>query len=223
MIPIRDTSPTKTTPAITYTLITINIIVFIYSMLLPVPKLEIFIQTYSIIPSQIAQGTNLYTIFTSLFLHGSLGHLISNMLFLNIFGDNLEDHLGHLKYLIFYFICGLGGAALQLVFTLDSTIPNLGASGAIAGLMGAYLVLFPYHKIDTLFIWGFYVQRARVPAAGMLIYWIFAQFLGGLGQLVSAGMGGIAYLAHIGGFLTGFSLIKIFGKTKEKAALKRIS
>ncbi len=223
MIPIRDTSPTKSTPVATYGLIAANIIIFVYSMLLPDPELKEFIQTYSIIPRQIGQGMALFSIFTSMFLHGSLGHLISNMLFLNIFGDNLEDHLGHIKYLLFYFVSGLGGALLQLAFSLNSTIPNLGASGAIAGLMGAYLVLFPYHKIETLFIWGFFVQVIKVPAALMLIYWILAQFLGGLGQLAIAGGGGIAYLAHVGGFFTGFVLIKLFeSRQKQKLTLAAV-
>lgn len=220
MIPIRDTSPTKSTPIVTYSLIAANILIFSYSMLLPEPELRQFIQTYAIIPRQIGQGMALSSIFTSMFLHGSLGHLISNMLFLNIFGDNLEDHLGHIKYLLFYLISGLGGALLQLVFNLNSTVPNLGASGAIAGLMGAYLVLFPYHEIETLFFWGFFVRMVKVPAAVMLIYWILAQFLSGLGQLGLTGAeGGIAYLAHVGGFLTGYLLIQLFGSKQNQNTL----
>jgi membrane associated rhomboid family serine protease len=222
MIPIRDLSRTHTTPIVTYTLIILNAVIFIYSMLLPIPELEAFMQTYSIIPHQITQGEALHSLLTSMFLHGSLGHLISNMLFLNIFGDNLEDHLGHVNYLLFYLVSGIGGSVLQIFFNPASTIPNLGASGAIAGLMGAYLVLFPYHRIEILFSFGFYLRRAAVPAFSMLIYWIFAQFLGGLGQLAIADAGGVAYLAHIGGFLTGWLLIKFFNKQKHQPDLIRV-
>jgi membrane associated rhomboid family serine protease len=221
MIPIRDLSRTRTTPIITYTLIFLNTVIFIYSMLLPIPELEAFIQTYSLIPQQIIQGENLHSLLTSMFLHGSLGHLISNMLFLNIFGDNLEDHLGHIKYLLFYLMSGVGGSLLQIFFSPGSTIPNLGASGAIAGLMGAYLVLFPYHRIEVLFSFGLYYRQAAVPAFTMLIYWIFAQFLGGLGQLAVADAGGVAYLAHIGGFAAGWLLIKFFNKSKAQSDLIR--
>jgi membrane associated rhomboid family serine protease len=222
MIPIRDLNRTRTTPIVTHTLIILNVVIFIYSMLLPLPELEAFIQTYSIIPQQITQGEALHSLLTSMFLHGSLGHLISNMLFLNIFGDNLEDHLGHVRYLLFYLVSGVGGSVLQILFTFNSTIPNLGASGAIAGLMGAYLILFPHHQIEILFSFGFYLQRAAVPAFSMLIYWIFAQFLGGLGQLAVADAGGVAYLAHIGGFATGWLLIRFFNKQQRRSGLIRI-
>lgn len=212
MIPLRDHSRTKTTPFFTYLLIGLNTAVFIYTISLGQFELENFIRTYSLIPAQIIQGNNLYSLFSSMFLHGSLGHLISNMLFLRIFGDNLEDHLGHFKYLIFYFMCGLGASFLQILLKSGSTIPNLGASGAIAGLMGSYLVLFPYHEIEVLFVFGFLFRKATVPAMSMLVYWIVFQFLSGFGQLAVSSAGGVAYFAHIGGFFTGFGITKLINQ-----------
>lgn len=168
--------------------------------------LESFVLTYSLIPAEIARGIDLYTLFTSMFLHGGIGHIFSNMIFLHVFGDNLEDRLGHLGYLMFYLVCGLGASLLQIAANPASDVPNLGASGAIAGLLGGYLVLFPRHKIDVLVPLGYILRTVTVPASFMLIYWIAFQFLQGLGSL-GIGGGGIAYFAHIGGFLTGALIV----------------
>ncbi len=219
MIPLRDHNQTNTPPTITHLLILVNSLIFILSMSLPEFRLETFIYNYAIIPNQVIQGRQLYTLFTSMFLHGSLGHLIGNMLFLNIFGDNLEDKLGHLKYLLFYLVCGLGASALQILLTPNVTIPNLGASGAIAGLMGGYLTLFPNNKVDVLFAFGFLIKTATVPAYTMVFYWIIAQFLGSIGQLAVAGAGGVAYLAHIGGFFTGLGIISLLKPALQKRQL----
>lgn len=214
MIPIRDHNPSGSQPIINYLLITINIAVFIYMLSLSMASQEMFIFRFSLIPELILQGKNLDTLLTSMFLHGGFGHILSNMLFLNIFGDNLEDRIGHLKYLVYYLICGLGATALQLIFNPFSSIPNLGASGAIAGIMGGYLLLFPQHKIDILFSFGWYLNQTSVPAYFMLFYWFIAQLFSGFGSLAVAGqsMGGIAYFAHIGGFVTGYLLLAPFKK-----------
>lgn len=218
MIPIRDHNPSGRVPIINYLLIGINILVFGYMFLLPENLLMNFINQWAIIPTSIVQGKNLVTLFTSMFMHGSLGHIIGNMLFLNIFGDNLEDQLGHLKYLIYYLICGLGASALQIFISSVSSIPNLGASGAIAGIMGGYLVLFPREKIDILFSFGWSLRQATVPAYFMLFYWFLAQIFSGVGSLafMDQAMGGIAFFAHVGGFLTGYLLVLPFKRKLRK-------
>ncbi len=218
MIPIRDHNPSGRVPVFTYLLLAVNVGVAIYMLGLSPTALENFIFQYAIIPADIISGQNLTSLFTSMFLHGGLGHLISNMLFLHIFGDNLEDVLGHFKYLVFYFICGLGAAALQIFISPGSEVPMLGASGAIAGVMGGYLVLFPRHKIDILFSFGLFIRRTTVPAYFMLFYWFAFQFLIGATSLaaMTGDMGGVAYFAHVGGFATGWLLVKLLSKDKNK-------
>ncbi len=210
MIPIRDHNPSGRFPVITYLLISLNVLVAFYMLGLSPAGLEEFIYQYSIIPAEIISGQNLVSIFTSMFLHGGFGHLLSNMLFLHIFGDNLEDILGHFKFLIFYFFCGLAGAVLQIIFMSNSQVPMLGASGAISGVMGGYLVLFPKRKIDVLFIFGFFIRKITLPAYFMLFYWFAYQFLFGLTSLatMSSNMGGVAFFAHVGGFAAGWLLTK---------------
>lgn len=200
MIPIRDHNPSGRFPFVTYALIAINVAIFGYMFLLSPEALEDFIRSYALVPDDIVRGFNLGTLFTAMFLHAGLAHLVGNMLFLNIFGDNLEDRFGHFKFLLFYLGAGLVGSLLQIAMDPSSTIPNLGASGAIAGAMGGYLVLYPTHRIDVL--WGFYGSSA-VPARMMLVYWIIFQFFGGVGSLGVDG-GGVAYFAHIGGFAFGY-------------------
>jgi membrane associated rhomboid family serine protease len=151
---------------------------------------------------------------TSQFLHASFGHIIGNMLFLHVFGDNLEDFLGHFKFLLFYLFCGVVAGLAQTAIDPTSPIPIVGASGAIAGLMGAYLVLFPHSKIDVLIPFGLYASNATVSAPFMLLYWIGAQFFYGMGSLGTFG-GGVAYFAHIGGFIGGFLVAKILKKPVE--------
>ncbi len=206
MLPLGDTRKPSITPFVTRALIAINVIIFLFMFPMSFPQLEEFIFKYALIPSEIIRGQNLHTLFTSMFMHGGIGHIFSNMLFLHVFGDNLEAKFGHLKYLLFYLVCGIGASALQIFIDPGSMIPNLGASGAIAGLMGGYLVLFPHHQIDVLIPFGWMMSRARVPAYTMLIYWIGFQLLLGFGSLASPITGGIAYFAHIGGFLSGVIL-----------------
>lgn len=214
MIPIKDHNPSGKFPFFTYFLLSLNIIVFIYIFLMPEEMLSVFLQKYALIPVLIIQGKNWHAFFTSLFLHGSFGHIIGNMLFLNIFGDNLEDKLGKLRYLIFYFLCGILASLSQIIIYPSSQIPNIGASGAIAGLMGGYLVLFPHHKIDILYSFGFGLRKTTVPAFFILFYWLLAQIFSGLGSLSYAAYdsGGVAFFAHIGGFLAGYFLVKILKK-----------
>ncbi len=216
MIPLRDHNPSGRMPIITYLLIGLNVLVFLYTLTLPEDLLMKFIDQYAIIPALVSQGQNLFSLISSMFLHGGFGHIIGNMLFLNIFGDNLEDKLGHIKYLLYYLICGLGASALQIIISPNSTIPNLGASGAIAGIMGGYLVLFPRQRIDILFSLGWSLRRTTVPAYFMLFYWFIAQLFSGAGSLVYSDetMGGVAYFAHVGGFITGWLLIKLLPKKR---------
>ena len=216
MIPIRDRNPSGKFPFVTYLLIGINILVFLYMFFLPERLCEEFIYHYALIPALLIKGQNLFSLFASMFLHGSLGHIFGNMIFLNIFGDNLEGKLGRLKYLIFYLFCGLGASALQIFSDPNSQIPMLGASGAIAGIMGGYLIFFPNHRIDILFSFGWFIRTATVPAYTMLIYWIFVQFLYGFGSLRIPQLGGVAYFAHVGGFFAGLLMVLFFRRRKKR-------
>lgn len=210
MIPLKDHNPSKGFPIVTYLLLASNILIFIFMQSMSLPSQEEFIYTYSLIPKEIVNGIDLYTLFSSMFLHGSIGHVVGNMLFLNIFGDNLESTLGHLRYLLFYLIAGISASFVQIITDPTSQIPNLGASGAIAGLMGGYLLLYPRHRIDILLPVGLVYRTATVPAYTMLFYWIIAQIFSGVGQLAVENMGGVAYFAHIGGFVSGLILIGFF-------------
>ncbi|MGI5827635.1 MAG: rhomboid family intramembrane serine protease [Patescibacteria group bacterium] len=202
MIPIRDQNRSNITPFMTYFLLAANVGIFLFLLTLSRSELTQFIETYAFFPASILRGENYYSVITSMFIHGGILHIFSNMLFLNIFGDNLEAWLGHFKYLLFYLLSGIGGSVLQIVTNPTSSIPNIGASGAIAGLMGGYLILFPNNRIDLLIPFGLILGTIRVPAFTILFYWFVLQFIFGLGSLSSLG-GGIAYFAHIGGFLTG--------------------
>lgn len=210
MIPIRDHTPSGKRPYITYGLLAINLGVFLYMLFLGQRGLDAFIQQYALVPADVVAGRNLLTLLTAMFLHGGFAHIIGNMLFLNIFGDNMEERFGRFRFLLFYLLAGLAGSGLQVAIAPHSTIPNLGASGAIAGVMGGYLVLFPRERIDVLWTFGF-IGTSTVPASAMLGYWILFQFFGGLGSLGISG-GGIAYFAHIGGFVFGYFVTKLFFK-----------
>jgi len=221
MIPIRDHNPSGKFPFITYFLIGLNVIVFLLMFFLSDPAFEDFIFRFSLIPVQVARGNNLFTFFTSIFLHGGIAHLISNMLFLNIFGDNLEDYFGHVRFLLFYFAAGIVASLAQFLVAINSTVPMVGASGAIAGVMGGYLVLFPRHRIDVLFSFGFTFRKASVPSYAMLFYWIVFQLLSGFGSLayMSQVTGGVAYFAHIGGFFFGWLVTRLTNKRPLKSVI----
>jgi membrane associated rhomboid family serine protease len=201
MIPVRDHSRPRVFPFITWLILAVNTFMFFYMFTLPRIELLQFVEEYSMIPAEIVRGENLHTLFTSMFLHASIGHIFSNMIFLHVFGDNLEERFGHLGYLVFYLFCGLAASALQIAVNPLVSIPNLGASGAIAGLLGGYMVLYPRNRIDVLIPLGVILKLITVPAYVMLFFWIAYQFLLGLGTLGIGG--GVAYFAHIGGFLAG--------------------
>src|SRR5450759_851847 len=206
MFPLRDTQPSYSKPVVTVLLIVVNILVFLFEVSLDPYSTNEFIATYGLVPDQFS----LQSVLTSMFLHGGWMHLLGNMWFLWIFGDNVEDILGSAKYLLFYLLCGVAAAMAQYLANPDSRVPMVGASGAIAGVMGAYLVKFPHSRIHTLLFIFFFFTTLDVPAWLWLIFWFFLNFYSGVGSIgyshASEG-GGIAFVAHVGGFLTGIALI----------------
>jgi membrane associated rhomboid family serine protease len=224
MIPLRDTAPRYTAPLVTVALIVANVFVFLYQLTLDPYSLGYFLHQYGVVPLRFAQWVvgsapaeaALVPLFTSMFLHGGFLHLIGNMWFLWIFGDNVEDQLGHFRYLLFYVGCGLVAAFSQMFLTINSRIPSIGASGAIAGVMGAYLVLFPGARVLTL-IPFFLIFTVHVPAWVMLFYWIGVQVLSGLASsgAGAAATGGTAWWAHVGGFVCGIALVKMMGRRQQ--------
>ena len=221
MIPLRDKNPTQRFPFMTILLIAMNILIFMYELTLG-PNLEIFTAQYGIIPLQISnvlqEGTVnllvLLTLVSSLFLHGGWLHLGGNMLYLWVFGDNVEDKLGHFRFLFFYIICGIAASALHIYLDPQSSVPTIGASGAISGVLGAYLLLFPKAKVVTLIPIFIFIQIAELPAFIILGFWFVLQFFNGVLSLgyATAGMGGVAWWAHIGGFAAGLILVFPFRK-----------
>lgn len=217
MFPIKDHNPSGRTPFVSYTLIIINVLIFILSPGTGTENLASFYDNYAVIPAQIVAGQDLGTLFSHMFLHGGWMHLGGNMLFLYIFGDNLEDRFGHVKFLLFYLACGLGAAFAQILMQAESTIPSLGASGAIAGVMGGYLWLYPKAKVDTIIPLGIAFKKVTLPAFTMLGYWFFVQLYSGTLSIGQSG-GGVAYWAHAGGFLVGFLLTLILSGKKRLAS-----
>ena len=217
MLPIGDdNSSRRTVPYVTYGLIAANILIFVLELF----SGDAFIEKWAFIPVRFLANpfAASLTLFTSMFMHAGWAHLLGNMLYLWIFGDNVEDRFGHIKFLIFYLICGLAATFGQLIFNTGSSIPNLGASGAIAGVLGAYIVLFPQGKINVM-----QGQRAiQVPALIVIGFWFVLQFFSGIGSLANtADTGGVAYMAHIGGFLAGILLTFLFrGSDKSKVTNK---
>lgn len=216
MIPIRDTIPSRSFPIVNTVLIVVNILVFVYELSLG-SHLPRFINHYGLVPASFTapRGADLriYPLFTFMFLHSGWLHIIGNMLYLYIFGDNVEDRVGHFKYLIFYLITGLAAAFSQALADLHSTIPMIGASGAIAGVLGAYILYFPRSKVVTLLPIFFFIQIVEIPAVAFLLFWFIIQFFSGVTSLVvSQNTGGVAWWAHIGGFIAGFILARPFEK-----------
>jgi membrane associated rhomboid family serine protease len=203
----------RLTPWVNYALIATNILIFLYEVSLPPLELQQFIVRWGLIPAEISEGNDLHSMLTDMFLHGGWLHIFGNMLFLWIFGDNVEDTMGHGRYLIFYLLCGIAGNLGQVLVNPDSLIPLVGASGAISGVLGAYLVMFPFGKIKTLFLIGWIPIILLVPAWLQIGLWIVLQFLNGamtIGVRTEETGGGVAYFAHIGGFLAGLTLVWIF-------------
>ena len=226
MIPLRDHLPGRSIPVVTFLLIAISVLVFLYEQSLPVPRLEAFVESYGMVPYEITRGVDIpphgpqpvyATLFSSMFMHGSWFHLIGNMWFLWIFGNNVEDVFGRVGFPIFYLIMGIAAAFGQILIDPASQIPTIGASGAIAGVMGAYLVFWPQARIDTLIFFFYFIRVVPLSAVFVLGYWILIQFLQGVPAL--AGLdGGVAWWAHIGGFAAGALVGLLFrGRAAEVA------
>jgi membrane associated rhomboid family serine protease len=209
MIPIKDTQPSYSTPVVTILLIVANVLVFLHEFWLQLVdpySFNHFMAEYSLRPAYF----HIQNVVTSMFLHGGWMHLGGNMLFLWVFGDNVEDILGHAKYLVFYLLGGMAASFAQVLMNPGSTIPMVGASGAIACVMGAYLVKFPHAKVVML-TWFIFIFTFDVPAWLMLIYWFALQLFGGYGSLAESAQGGTAFFAHVGGFVAGIVLIYVMG------------
>jgi len=221
MIPLKDRNPSHRFPGVTIVLILGNVAVFLYQFSLG-PAADAFVLQFGMIPSAISAVIGgswdrvgaMLTIFTSLFLHGGWMHLIGNMLYLWVFGDNVEDKLGHGRYLLFYLICGISASALHIAIEPASLVPTIGASGAVSGVLAAYLVMFPRARVLTLIPIFIFIQLAEIPAFVLLGLWFVLQFFNGLVSLglSTSGMGGVAWWAHIGGFAVGLLLVLPFRK-----------
>ena len=222
MFPIRDTQPSYSKPIVTVLLIVINILVFLFEFSLDDYTRNALISQFGLVPDRFAAAN----IFTSMFLHGGWLHVLGNMWFLWIFGDNIEDILGHGKFLLFYLLCGVAAALAQVLMDPTSRLPMVGASGAIAGVMGAYMVKFPRARIVNLVFIFFFITTIDVPAWAMLIYWFALQLFGGFDSIVSSQYtqgGGTAYLAHVGGFLAGMALIFLMGPRQAYSRRRDLS
>jgi membrane associated rhomboid family serine protease len=221
VFPISDDNRgRRTMPIVTWSLIVINVLIYAYQASLDRLGLQSFLDDWATVPLEISSGQALFTLITCAFLHGSWFHLGSNMLFLWIFGDNVEDVMGHVKYLIFYILCAVGASYAQVLVDPDSRIPMVGASGAISGLLAAYIILFPHGRIRTLIIFGIFITATMLPAWVMIGYWFVIQLINGLGSLNTIGDsgGGVAFFAHIGGFVAGAALVWVFRDKRRHAA-----
>ena len=206
-IPLKDLNPRRTYPIVNTTLILVNVLVFIYQYTLPPYAFKTFMIANAAVPARFPAWLSGHAHFeaaflpllTSMFLHSGILHIAGNMLFLWIFGDNVEDFYGHFTYLFFYLVCGIGSGLLHVLFNMTSAVPALGASGAISGVMGAYGILYPRARILTLV----FIFLVPIPAVIILGYWFILQFLSGVSSLGAAASGGVAWWAHVGGFLLG--------------------
>jgi membrane associated rhomboid family serine protease len=203
MFPVSDVIPSRTTPFVTVGLIALNALAFFYELGLARPELQVFTQLYGVVPASFAWPT----VLTSMFLHGGWIHFLGNMLYLWIFGDNVEDRLGHAGYLVFYLFCGAVAALGQVMMNPNSAIPMIGASGAIAGVMGAYFVLYPRSRILTAVFVVIFMDLIEIPAIFFLGIWFMMQLFSGVGSIgTHAADGGVAFWAHVGGFLAGLAI-----------------
>ena len=208
MIPLRDVIPSRTTPYITVTIIVLNGLAWFLELSLPGDVLPLFLQVYGVVPARLHASTLL----TSMFLHGSWMHVIGNMWYLWIFGDNVEDRVGHGRFIVFYLLCGIAAAIGQILIDPGSTLPTIGASGAIAGVMGAYFVLYPRSRVLTLIPLVIFWEVIEVPAPLLLGFWFLMQLFsaGAIAVTASTGGGGVAFMAHVAGFLCGAGAIFLF-------------
>jgi membrane associated rhomboid family serine protease len=219
VFPLKDDNPTRSTPIVTVVLLVANVLVFLYQVSLEAGGApgaragQAFVLEFGLVPcrltglchSTLDLPSPILTIFSSMFMHGGLFHIGGNMLYLWIFGNNVEDTLGHMRYLLFYLACGVAAALAQTAIGPNSPVPMVGASGAVSGVLGAYLLLFPRAHVTTLIILGFFFRLVSIPAVFVLGFWIVVQVLNGLGTLGASG--GVAFFAHIGGFLAGMGLL----------------
>ena len=221
MFPLKDDNPTTVTPVITLFLITLNVVVFLYQVSLGPRGSEVFVYQYGAIPAVVTGERNLpgglaaippfLSVFTSMFLHGGWLHLIGNMWYLWIFGNNIEEAMGHLRYFVFYIVCGFLASISHIMSNVGSTLPSIGASGAIAGVLGAYILLYPRARVLTLIFLGFFIRLLYIPAGFVLGFWFILQLLNG-SMAGGQDVGGIAFWAHIGGFVAGAALVGFFKK-----------
>jgi len=214
VIPIKDVIPSRTWPGVTISIVVVNVAVFLYQTTLPQPALEAFIYARGLVPADFS----VVAMVTSMFVHGGFGHVAGNLLYLWIFGDNVEDRLGHGRFVLFYLATGVIAALAQTAMDPDSTIPMVGASGAIAGVMGGYFVLYPQSRVLTLF--PFPLMLFEVPAVFFLGLWFLVQFLNGLGSSMAAAgrdlPGGVAFWAHVMGFVAGVLLVRLMRRPERQ-------
>ncbi len=211
MIPLKDINPSKSFPIVNLAIILICSVVWLYEVSLEEYEFNDFIYNFGLVPVEVFSKP--YQLFTHMFLHGSWLHIIGNMWFLWVFGDNVEDRLGKFKYILFYVLSGFGAAVIQSLvsfLTGGVDVPMVGASGAISGVLGAYLYLFPHARILALVPIFFFLTFMELPAVFFIGIWVFIQIINGLITLPFAGMGGVAWFAHIGGFFVGYRLVRVF-------------
>src|SRR5438876_7076722 len=215
MIPLRDVIPSRTTPYITVTIIVLNAIAWLFELGLPRDVLPAFLQVYGVVPAYFSPPT----LVTSMFLHGSWMHVIGNMWYLWIFGDNVEDRVGHGRFIVFYLMCGMAAAFGQILMDPTSTLPTIGASGAIAGVMGAYFVLYPQSRVLTLIPLIIFWEIVELPAIFLLGFWFLMQLVnaGAVAVTASTGGGGVAFAAHVAGFVVGMVAVFVFRKREVSA------
>jgi membrane associated rhomboid family serine protease len=221
MFPVSDVIPSRTTPVVTVVIIILNAIAFLFELTLSDRELDEFVHAFGVVPAYFSW----IAVLTSMFLHGGWLHFLGNMLYLWIFGDNVEDRLGHLRYLVFYLFCGAIAALGQTITNPYSTIPMVGASGAIAGVMGAYFVLYPHSRVLTAVFIFFYLDLVEIPAIFFLGIWFFMQLFSGVGSIgADAASGGVAFWAHVGGFIAGAGLgavVRTRGQGPRRQELQR--
>ncbi len=223
MIPIADDPPRRSFPWVTVTFILINVLVFVYELTLGPRQLDRFMQAVGVVPLEIVTGVDLpppavtpgipyIALFTSMFVHGGFMHIIGNMLYLWVFGDNVEDSFGHMRFIAFYLTCGVLAGLAQVAVSPTSTVPSIGASGAVAGVLGAYLLIFPHAAVRTMLFIGPFITFPRISAVILIGFWFVPQLFSGLASLgvETEQTGGVAFWAHVGGFVAGLVIAMAF-------------
>ena len=214
MIPLRDVIPSRTTPYVTIAIIALNALAWFFEISMPREDLSVFLQVWGIVPAAFIPST----LVTAMFLHGSWSHVIGNMWYLWIFGDNVEDRLGHGRFVVFYLLCGIAAAFGQIVLDPESTLPMIGASGAIAGVMGAYFVLYPQSRVLTLIPLIIFWEIIELPAIMLLGFWFLMQLFsaGAIAVTANSAGGGVAFMAHVAGFICGVGGIFVFRQRQRQ-------